>query len=878
MKKIYFLTLICFLTLSLSAQDTIKRKSYSTKFTSNPPRIDGYPDDRCWNIVEWGGDFTQTMPYENKKPSQQTSFKIMYDNNNLYVLIRCHDTEPEKISRILARRDDFSGDLVEINIDSDFDKQTAFSFSAMASGAKGDEMISRNGQYWDESWNPVWFLKTSIDNKGWYAEMKIPFSQLRFGNKKEHIWGIQFMRHIHRLEERSHWQFIPKGSPGIVHLFAELHGIKNIKPKRKIEITPYVVTKAEAFKKEHGNPFKKGRDYTLSAGVDGKVGITNDLTLDFTINPDFGQVEADPSEVNLTAFESYFSERRPFFIEGKNIYQYQPSNPIVINNFGRDNLFYSRRIGRSPHHSPDLADGEYSDRPDATTILGAFKLSGKTKNGLSIGILESITQEEKAEIDNNGDRRKEIVEPLTNYFVSRVKKDFNKGETTLGGIFTAVNRDISYDNLNFLPEEAYTGGLDFRHNWNKRTWYVAANTSFSNIKGHADAILNAQTSSARYYQRPDASHLKVDSSATSLTGYGASLKFGKQSKKRIQFETSVTYRSPGHEFNDVGYMRYSDFIHHGTWMGYYLREPFGIFRNLYINSNYWTYFTTDGEWLSVAANVNFNSQFKNRWRINGSITRQNESKSVNKLRGGPVFKEPGYTNFNINMNSDRSKKIYGYAGNYYKFHDDDRGMVKEYWIGATYRPLNNLSLSLSSSYVDISDELQFVGIKEYNGNDKYIFGTIDQKLLNFTIRINYTITPELSIQYYGQPFMSAGRYSKFKRITDPKADNFDDRFDIYTLNQISHTSKDSEYEIDENRDGNVDYSFNNPDFNFRQYRSNVVLRWEYSAGSTLYLVWSQGVTSSGSDGDFSFKDDFSALRKTRPHNVFLLKFSYLISI
>lgn len=877
MKRIYLL-LVALQLISLVFADEVEKRSYETKFTSSPPSIDGDTLDNCWNLVKWSGNFTQTTPYENQAPTQQTSFKILYDDNNLYVLIYCYDNDVNKISQILSRRDAFNGDMVEINIDSDYDKQTAFSFTAMASGAKGDEMISNNGNNWDGSWNPIWFLGTSVVKDGWIAEMKIPLSQLRFGNKTEHIWGIQFMRHIHRDEERSHWQYIPKGSPGFVHLFGELHGIKNIKPKRQVELMPYVVGKLETFEKEDGNPFATGKRSNFSAGLDGKIGITNDFTLDFTINPDFGQVEADPSEVNLTAFESYFSERRPFFVEGKNIYQFRPADPIVINNFGRDNLFYSRRIGRYPHYYPETNDGEFVKMPDATTILGAIKISGKTKNGLSIGVLESLTATEKAEIDNEGERRNEDVEPLTNYFVSRVQKDFNKGETMLGGMFTAVNRNIENEALNYLHKAAYSGGIDFQHNWKERTWYVDAKVSFSNVSGHEDALLNTQTSSARYFQRPDASHLSVDSSMTSMTGYGASFKFGKRSKKKIQFQTSVSLRSPQMEFNDIGYMRNADYIHHGTWMGYYIREPFSIFRNFYLNTNYWTYWNFEGKFLSAYANMNFNSQFKNKWRINGSLTRGSQNISTTLLRGGPSFKNTGATSFNLNISSDHSKKVYFYLGNYHDYGDVSSSTYHDYWTGVTIRPMDALSISLSPTFSTNHKALQYIETIEHNNENRYVFGTFNQKTMSFTFRVNYTITPELSIQYYGSPFVSSGEYSEIKHITNPTADKFENRFYKYSGNEITYNSTDELYDIDENRDGAADYSVSNPNFNFRQFRSNLVIRWEYSAGSSVYFVWSQGITSSDSNGTFNYRDDMKNLFDVTPHNVFLIKLNYWISL
>ena len=857
---------------------TSEKKTYQTYFTKNAPEIDGLDNDSCWNKVEWSGDFIQTQPYENKPPSQQTKFKILYDDDNLYVFIRALDTEPEKISRIISRRDNFDGDMVEINIDSYYDQQTAFSFTAMASGAKGDEAITQDGNNWDSSWNPIWYLKTSIDDKGWCAEMKIPLSQLRFGKKEEHIWGIQLMRHIFRLEERSTWQFIPKGSPGQVHLFGELHGINDIKPKKKIELLPYTVARVERFEKEEGNPFRDGKKSAISVGLDGKVAVTNDLTLDFSINPDFGQVEADPSEVNLTAFESFFSERRPFFVEGKNIYQFQPSATNVISNMGSDNLFYSRRIGRSPHNFPNLSANDHADIPESSTILGAMKLSGKTKNGLSIGVLESVTANENAVIDNAGVRRKESVEPLTNYFVGRLQKDLNKGETVFGGIITAVNRDITNPALNYLPTAAYTGGLDFSHKWKERTWYVAGKAEFSYVKGKEKAILNLQQSSARYFQRPDANYVSVDSSRTSLAGYGGTIKFGRSSKKKVQFETSFTVRSPGLEFNDIGYMRYSDVIHHGSWVAYYIRNPFSIFNNFYLNTNYWMYWNFSGKRLSALTNMNFNSQFKNRWQINGNFTRAAENTSTNMLRGGPSFISPGSEEMNLNISTDQSKKFSFYIGNYHGLGDVKSYRYHEYWMGVNVRPMNALSISFEPDYSISNNQMQYVSTTKMANDPRYIFARLDQKTVSFTFRLNYTFTPELSLEYYGQPFISAGKYTEFKRTTNTIADRFKDRFSIFPANGISYNSNSNSYAIDEDINGNTDYSFSNPNFNFRQFRSNLVVRWEYLPGSTLFLVWSQGRTSSASDGSFAYGQDMKQLFGVQPNNVFLIKFSYWFSL
>jgi hypothetical protein len=872
------LTLILFFLLTSGYSQTSDKRSYLTAFTKTAPAIDGLGNDDCWNLVEWSGNFIQTQPVENKPPSQETAFKILYDDNNLYVFVRAFDSEPDKISRIMSRRDNFDGDMVYVEIDSYFDKQTDFQFAASASGAKSDAAITQDGNDEDESWNPVWFLKTSVDDKGWCAEMKIPLSQLRFGKKNEQIWGLEVTRRIYRLQERSLWQFIPKGSPGVVHLFGELHGVNEIKPKHQVEIMPYTVGRLERFEKIAGDPFNTGKATKLSAGLDGKIGLTNDFMLDFTINPDFGQVEADPSEVNLTAFESYFSERRPFFVEGKNIYQFMPNQTIVIHNMYSDNLFYSRRIGRYPHNYPATDGVEYVKMPESTTILGAMKISGKTKKGLSVGILESLTAQEDALIDSAGVRRKEAVEPLTNYFVGRIQQDFNKGETTIGGIITAVNRNINTPVLDYLHTAAYTGGIDFQHNWKERTWYVAGNAEFSNVRGKPEALIATQTSSARYYQRPDSKYHSVDSSLTSLTGLGGTVKFGKSSQKKIQFETSLTVRSPGLEFNDIGYMRYSDIIHQGTWIAYYIRNPFAIFNNFYLNTNYWMYWNFSGELLSTNTNINFNSQFRNRWRLNGQFTRQSESISTTLLRGGPSFLNPGNQSFNLNLSTDQSKKLAFYIGNYHGSGDAHSYRNHEYWAGIFYRPSNSVSISMEPDYFIQKRELQYVGTDETDNITRYLFGYLDQKTMSFTLRLNYTVNPELSVEYYGQPFISAGKYSNYKEITNANADNFRDRFHQFSPEELDFDSETNSYKINEGGSGNKVFSLANPDFNFRQFLSNLVVRWEYLPGSTIYLVWSQGRTGSDTNGMFAYGDDMKDLFRIKPNNVFLLKFSYWFAL
>ncbi len=401
----------------------IPKKHYFTQHTNGDEITnDGLASDKAWNLVEWAGGFRQFDPEDGAKPAMDTEFKVLYDDKNLYLLVRAHDKEPHKIDKRLSRRDNFPGDWVEVNIDSYHDKRTAFSFNLSASGVKGDEFVSNDGSDWDSSWDPIWYGKSSIDEYGWIAEMRIPLSQLRFANKPEHVWGLQVLRRNFREQERSSWQYKPQSAPGWVQRFGELRGLKGIKPQKQLEIMPYVVAKAERYPGEKDNPYASGSDESLSFGVDGKVGITSDITLDFTINPDFGQVEADPSQVNLSAFELFFRERRPFFIEGSNIYNFPLTEAIAGGRYNVDNLFYSRRIGRSPSYYPDTEDGEFVDMPQNTTILGALKLTGKNKNGQNWGVMESVTQKEYAKVHDGTDERRVEAVPLTNYLVGSCTK------------------------------------------------------------------------------------------------------------------------------------------------------------------------------------------------------------------------------------------------------------------------------------------------------------------------------------------------------------------------------------------------------------------------------------------------------------------------
>jgi hypothetical protein len=849
---------------------------YTTKrIEIKPPEIDGRLNDTVWTKVEWGNNFTQRQPHDGKPPTFQTEFKIVYDNNNIYVGIRAFDDDPTSIIKRLTRRDESDGDFVEITFDSYSDKLTGFQFTVNAAGVKSDAILT-NDNSGDLTWDPIWYVKTAIDSLGWTAEMKIPLNQLRFSAKPEQIWGLQVLRLLYDKQEVSLWKYIPKEASGWVSMFGELKGIKDLVPKKEIEIIPYTVVKVDRFKKEEGNPFADGKDTKLSAGMDGKIGITNDFTLNYTINPDFGQVEADPSEVNLSVFESYFQEKRPFFIEGKNIFDFKPTNGDGPNS--SDNLFYSRRIGRNPHYSPDLNENEYAKIPDQTNILGAFKLSGKTRNGLSAGLLETFTQKEVAKIDRENVRSKETVEPFTNYTAGSLQKDFNKGNTVIGAMLTATNRSITDTILNFLPTKAYTGGINFIQNWDNKAYTFRFNGLFSLVEGPEKAMLDLQESPTHYFQRPDRDNVHIDSSLRKLVGHGGTLEFAKNGKGHLRYIAWLTWRSPGLELNDMGYMRESDIVQQVFWAGYNIWEPFSIFRSMSFNFNQWSGYDFGGENIYKGGNTNININFKNFWYFGTGFNRDGQSLSVGDLWGGPALLYPGGWNWWSSVNTDYRKKLQLYANYSCYWGDKQSQSSSNYSGGFTYKPTNALSISVSPFYSEGKTKTQHVDNVEAGNDTRYIMASMLSKSFGASVRINLSLSPEISVQYYGQPFIFSGKYTEFKNITSARAIAEKDRFHLYTPAELSYNADDNVYSVDENSDGISEFSFDNPNFNFFQFRSNLVMRWEYLPGSSIYLVWSQGRTGDDQTGNFHFSRNMDDLFAVHPQNIFLVKVSFRISV
>jgi hypothetical protein len=824
--------------------------------TNGGIKVDGLLDESDWGRAPVSEGFIQHEPYDGRPATERTTVRVVYDDANVYVGMKAYDSEPGKIVARLARRDsDNPSDWLYVAFDSYNDKRSGFLFGVNAAGTKQDIFYFNDNEE-DGNWDAVWDVGTHIDADGWTAEFAIPFSQLRFANNCEtHSWGFQAAREICRKTELSLLNPVPQKADQFVSLFGRIEGIERIPSPSRLEVLPYSVGSAESFAEAAEDPFRNDTRWMGRVGGDLKYRLTTDVTVDMTINPDFGQVEQDASEVNLSAYESYFSEKRPFFMEGAGIFQYR----LMFGDNDSERLFYSRRIGRAPQLSPldskRFVDtgGFYEDTPQFTTILGAAKITGKTARGVSIGILEAVTDKEEATVETAGGKRLGVaVEPMTNFLVARAQKDMNGGRTTLGGIVTNVTRDLKGGDFDGLTKTAVTGGVDFSHRWHNNEYFINGRVLGSYLEGSEEAIADAQTSSARYFQRPDADYVEYDPTKTSLSGYGTVIDGGRTGGKRWNYMLALRSRSPGFEVNDLGYMTAADDILGVIWVGYRIREPKGIVKQASVNLNLYSSYDYGGDQVGSGGNVNGSVNYTNNWSTYLGVERMIEYLGTGLTRGGPLTLMPGRFNSWFGMNTDDRKRLMaGLDGGYNR---SDEGFAGYY--GGPYvvvRPSGRFEVRLSSEYNYSNNDLQYVDTID----DHYVFAHLDMDIVSVTTRLNYCVTPEMSVQFYAMPFVAAGRYGNFREVVAPRADEYGERFAPY------------------------DYlaGADSPDFNFKEMRSNLVFRWEWSPGSTLYLVWSRGATDYEEKfGTFSAGRDFDRLFSTPGDNAFMIKISKWFSL
>ena len=877
-------------------------------------RLDGRLDDASWLGAAPITHFTQIDPEEGEQATQPTDVRLVYDDEALYVGAMLYDAG--EIRTRLARRDVRipDSDLFAFYIDSYHDHQTAYRFVTNPSGQKLDEIVSdiagigtgglvptgsgpRAGgarSPGDTSWDPVWEVATELVEEGWSVEMRIPFSQLRFSREEEQEWGIQFERIIRRREEQVLFAFVPKLERGGVARYGHLDGIRDVEPGRRLELLPYAGVRAEYLQLANEadaaylNPFRSEADYRPSAGLDLKYRVTSNLTWDATVNPDFGQVEVDPAVINLTAFETRFEEKRPFFVEGADIFQF--SEQAGRGSTGRPpEFFYSRRIGRAPQGSVPSA-AVYSAEPGATTILGAAKLTGRTRSGWSVGLLEAVTQRETvAWTDAEGVRSVVIAEPRTNYLVGRLRRDLLGGRTRLGMMVTGVNRTLGNSVLRAgLHSAAYQAGVDLNHEWADRTWSIAGAFTSSLVRGSPDALSMTQRSSGRYFQRPDADHLEVDPTSRSLAGYYAMLKLAKIAGA-FQMKVDVAAESPGYEINDMGFLPRVDRLLVDTNFIFQQTVPGNLFRSWTIRGGpdlVWNY---GGDLLHAQFVLVGDWQLPSYWGGTARV-RMNRSTDDDRLtRGGPLALAPASVSGNVGVNSDTRRPFYVRVR--YNWLKDESGTWNSVLdVNLTYRIRENWEVQFGPQYSRSFTSAQYVtavddALAELTFGRRYVFAPLEQTTLAFETRLNVTLSPTLSFELYAQPFLSSGDFGDLEEFRAPGTFDFV-RYgrDVGTLIDRG----DGHLVVDPDGGGPADeFVVANRDFNLRSLLGNAVLRWEWRTGSTLFLVWQQSRTQrveardseGGVDhvGTFKLGRDADALFGTRPDNIFLIKVSYWLN-
>jgi hypothetical protein len=711
-------------------------------------------------------------------------------------------------------------------------------------------------------------VATQIDSLGWTAEFRIPLSQLRFSGAPVQTWGINFARDLYRHDELSIWAPISMQEQAIVSRSGLLQGIRDLTPPRRLELLPYSVARLNRAPGNPDNPFYRRNDRGAEFGADLKVGVTSNLTLDATVNPDFGQVEADPAQVNLTAFETFFPERRPFFQEGAGIFRFGLG--IGDGDGANQSLFYSRRIGRSPQGS--VAGGaDWVDRPSHTRILSAAKLSGKTESGWSVGVLGAVTDQEETRLARDGEFSREAVEPRTGYSVLRLQRDFREGGSALGMIGTATWRDESVADALGLRSRAWAGGMDFRHRFRDGVLELRGNLLGSHVTGSPEAMVATQRSSARYFQRPDADHVSVDEAATSMQGWSATSELAKVGGGPWRFAVMTQARSPGFEVNDLGFMTETDYVASAGYVGYFHNQPGRYLRNWRVNTSAWTGWTFGGEHVSLGYNLNGGVTLNNLWNLHAGVNVNPGTLNTVLLRGGPAFRtETQYSGWG-GMSTDGRRGLQGSLNLNWNLRPESDSRTLGLSPSVRWRPSERTTLRVGPSLSRRVDDRQWVGRLSADGEPVYLFGRLEQTTVSMTLRADMALTPTLSLQLYAQPFVSAGSFGEFKRVTDPRADRYGDRFA-----PVDAEFQNGVYLGDMDGEGTT-VEFGNPDFNFKQFRSNTVLRWEYRPGSTLFLVWSQGRNRFDRDGSFRFADDARSLFRQEPENVLMIKMNYWLN-
>ncbi len=889
--------------------------------------IDGRLDDAAWAAATPITRFTQQQPDEGKPASERTEIRILYDESALYIGARMYERGGAAAVRsVLTRRDGLldnssglTSDKIAVVFDPFRDRNTRVWFELNPLGVRGDQL---NG---DGSWDPVWQGAAHVDSLGWTAEFRIPFSQLRFqGGATRAVrpdslaaaavdavspWGFEIWRYVTRRNEQDMWAFWRLNEAGGPAYYGTLTGLALSAPPRQAEIVPYVVTGDRFAASAVGDPFHHTQQRTTRLGADAKFLLTPSLTLDATVNPDFGQVEADPATVNLSAYETFYDERRPFFVNNANYFGFGNFNCFFCDNVSNLGVFYSRRIGRAPQLTGAVSDNaEYVDAPDVSTILGAATVTGRTRSGWTVGVLDALTGRANARFTttptasptvvgaNAAPVLRQEVEPLTNYFLGRLRRDLRGGDTRVGGVLTLTNRSLgdSLERSN-LRARAVVAGADVAHYWNNRMYSFLGQFAASSVAGDTAAIRQTEESSAHYFQRPDRRvsaggpfGAAYDPTRTSLAGYGLYARIAKDNGD-WQWETAQNWRSPGFEVNDLAYLDRADY----RWMVANVQrvwtKPTRLYRSAATTFGAQQQFNFEGDRNDEELHGGVFATLANYWSANLFTIHHPTTLDDRLTRGGPVVERYGYNFLGGNLGTDaRHAVVFNLSARGISGIGSDLRQTR-FSPGVTFKPSSRLLLSVSPSFSRTLDPQQYVtriadsAVAAGFAGQRYVFASIDQRTFSLDTRLNTTFTPSLTLEMYAQPFVASGSYSRFKEFAAPRSaamrvygTDFGsacrDATGDYTLDPGGAAG--SACPTSGASPSRTAFSVGNPDFNVRSLRGTAVLRWEYRPGSTLFAVWTQQRSGSASYGDMDFTRDRSALFRDRPVNVFQIKATY----
>ncbi|MBC7897060.1 MAG: carbohydrate binding family 9 domain-containing protein, partial [Cytophagaceae bacterium] len=864
------------------AADSLPRPTLRASFRTGTISIDGRLDEADWHVATPAGDFVQNSPNPGAAGTHPTEARVVYDRDALYIGVRLHDPRPDSIAQQMGRRDagDIYSDWVRIGIDSYFDRRTAFIFAVSPRGIQRDEFRFNDTEN-DALWDAVWESATSIDGTGWSVEIRIPLSQLRFSVTPgvQQKWGIQFARSLARNREFDLWSPMPPQQPGVVSRYGDLVGLDSLESPRRIEVLPYISSQVERAPGVAANPFHQATDASTRIGADVRYGLPAGLTLTATVNPDFGQVEVDPAVVNLSAFEVFFPERRPFFLEGIDIFRFGQS--VTFNDNNPSNFFYTRRVGRAPRRSLGSLGAAFTDVPVRSEIVAAAKVSGKTRRGLSLGALGAVTREETGRFTLPGGGIGETpVEPRTSFLVTRLRQDFRQGNTVVGGVATAVRRDVGKPELEPLfVRDALVSGVDFEHRWGRRTWAVSGFLASSRVAGEAPVIAELQRSPIRAFQRPDSRTLTLDTTKTSLDGIFGTLSVARTAGEHWLGSLTWEHTTPGFEVNDIGFQTRADMRSISGAIQYRETRPNRLFRNYDVNTFLTTSGNADGNIIEKRISILSSGLLNNFWGFNAWVFHQPGTWDDRLLRGGPLSRKPRESQVQFGLTSDQRRAVTASAQYEYNFNaaDEWRHTVN---LGFEFRPSAAARVQVRPQFVRQFDVDQYVTVVRdptatatYGG--RWVFGDIDQSELSLETRAEWTFSPTLTLQLWAQPFVASGRYGVFKEFRRPGAFEFD-TYGTGRGTITRHTGTDgTSVRVDPDAQGPAPaFTFAEQDFLVRSMRGNAVLRWEYRPGSTFFLVWQQQRQGSSDVSDLGATRDLASPFRDAPRNVFLVKMSY----